>query len=105
FINLPPSLLAHTATPHPRFVNLPTPIFILLTPGLKDKDEVHRTESGTDPRRCVSFSMSCRTKPPQWATMLCSDRSNVLDERLGSSDEGCNRYGVLGRACCRYGCF
>ncbi|CAN6548435.1 unnamed protein product [Malus baccata var. baccata] len=65
--------------------------------------EVHRTESGTDHHRCVSFFMSCQTKSPlegYSALQACSNESDVREERLGSSDEGCNGYGVLGRAGC-----
>ncbi|CAN6725273.1 unnamed protein product [Malus baccata var. baccata] len=93
FIDLSPSLPAHTATPYPRFVDIPTPISIFLFPGL--------VFASIDHHRCVSFSMSCQTKSPSEgysALQACSDGSDVMEERLGSSDKGCNGYGVLGRA-------
>ncbi|CAN6695221.1 unnamed protein product [Malus baccata var. baccata] len=115
FIDLPPSLSAHTATPHLRFVDLPTPISIPLILGL-----VFAT---FESRRALrSASNRIRYRPSSMCELFhvlpnkitirgllyfagLSDGSDVLEERLGSSDECCNEYGVLGRAGCRCGCF
>ncbi|KAM1431320.1 hypothetical protein ACFX2I_047286 [Malus domestica] len=115
FIDLPPSLPTHTATPHLRFVDLPTPISIPLIHGL--------VFAAFGSRRALrSASNRIRYRPSSMCELFhvlpneiaikgllyfagLSDGSDVLEERLGFSDECCNGYGILGRAGCGCGCF
>ncbi|KAB2615965.1 hypothetical protein D8674_022553 [Pyrus ussuriensis x Pyrus communis] len=101
--------------PHLRFVDLPTPISIPLIPRLIfaafGRRRALRSASNRIRYRPLSMCELFHVLPNKIAIRGLlyfaglSDGSDVLEERLGYSDECYNEYGVLGKASCGCGCF